>query len=58
MEGLGYKRPNITIQECFVRALIDKGVRATLRREKGHDIDAACGQLRLKVEKKLDSGEN
>jgi len=24
-----------------------------LRREKGHDIDAACGQLRLKTEKEL-----
>ena len=24
----------------------------TLRREKGHDIDAACGQLRLKTEAK------
>jgi 23S rRNA (adenine2503-C2)-methyltransferase len=23
----------------------------TLRREKGHDIAAACGQLRLKTEK-------
>jgi 23S rRNA (adenine2503-C2)-methyltransferase len=22
----------------------------TIRREKGHDIDAACGQLRLKEE--------
>jgi 23S rRNA (adenine2503-C2)-methyltransferase len=28
-------------------------VKATLRREKGHDIDAACGQLRLRVEKNL-----
>jgi len=26
-------------------------VTATLRREKGHDIDAACGQLRLKTER-------
>jgi 23S rRNA (adenine2503-C2)-methyltransferase len=25
----------------------------TLRREKGHDIDAACGQLRLKTEREL-----
>jgi len=24
-----------------------------LRREKGHDIDAACGQLRLKTEQEL-----
>jgi 23S rRNA (adenine2503-C2)-methyltransferase len=28
-------------------------VTATLRREKGHDIDAACGQLRLKTEREL-----
>jgi adenine C2-methylase RlmN of 23S rRNA A2503 and tRNA A37 len=26
-------------------------VEATVRREKGHDIDAACGQLRLREEK-------
>jgi 23S rRNA (adenine2503-C2)-methyltransferase len=26
---------------------------ATIRREKGHDIDAACGQLRLRVEDEL-----
>jgi len=26
-------------------------VSMTLRREKGHDIDAACGQLRLKTER-------
>jgi 23S rRNA (adenine2503-C2)-methyltransferase len=30
--------------------LIAGGVMATLRREKGHDIAAACGQLRLKQE--------
>jgi 23S rRNA (adenine2503-C2)-methyltransferase len=26
---------------------------ATIRREKGHDIDAACGQLRLRAEDEL-----
>jgi 23S rRNA (adenine2503-C2)-methyltransferase len=26
-------------------------VSCTIRREKGHDINAACGQLRLKTEK-------
>jgi 23S rRNA (adenine2503-C2)-methyltransferase len=25
------------------------GADATIRREKGHDIDAACGQLRLQT---------
>ena len=34
-------------------ALEKQKVIATLRREKGHDIDAACGQLRLKTEREL-----
>jgi predicted extracellular nuclease len=29
------------------------GVVTTLRIEKGHDIDAACGQLRLRTEREL-----
>jgi 23S rRNA (adenine2503-C2)-methyltransferase len=33
--------------------LTNAGVTATLRREKGHDIAAACGQLRLKQETEL-----
>ena len=37
-------------QEAFLQVLIRNGVQATLRREKGGDIDAACGQLRLKEE--------
>jgi 23S rRNA (adenine2503-C2)-methyltransferase len=41
------------IQESFLEGLLSRGINATLRREKGHDIDAACGQLRLKVEKGL-----
>ncbi|MBD8496870.1 23S rRNA (adenine(2503)-C(2))-methyltransferase RlmN [Paenibacillus arenosi] len=32
----------------FHRALVDKGINATIRREQGHDIAAACGQLRSK----------
>jgi 23S rRNA (adenine2503-C2)-methyltransferase len=36
-----------------VKELRALGVTATLRREKGHDIDAACGQLRLQKEKAL-----
>ena len=31
------------------------GVVATLRREKGHDIDAACGQLRLATKRSLEA---
>jgi 23S rRNA (adenine2503-C2)-methyltransferase len=39
--------------EKFLAALEKQKVVATLRREKGGDIDAACGQLRLKTEKEL-----
>src|SRR5258708_6922226 len=51
VEGLPWKRPGLTRQEKFARILFDGGVSVTLRREKGHAIDAACGQLRLKTEK-------
>ena len=51
VEGLPWKRPSEARQEQFLRVLRANGVQATLRREKGHDIDAACGQLRLKEEK-------
>ncbi len=46
VEGLPWTRPPQERQEAFVRLLRARGVAATLRREKGHDIDAACGQLR------------
>ncbi|MGC6464754.1 MAG: 23S rRNA (adenine(2503)-C(2))-methyltransferase RlmN [Akkermansiaceae bacterium] len=51
VEGLPWVRPSD--QGClnFKKILTNAGVSATLRLEKGHDIDAACGQLRLKKEK-------
>ena len=51
VEGLPWKRPSVTRQEKFAQVLFNGGVSVTLRREKGHAIDAACGQLRLKTEK-------
>ena len=51
VDGLPWERPSEEQQEAFVEALEREGVTATLRREKGHDIDAACGQLRLKTER-------
>lgn len=33
---------------AFQKTLQDRGVNVTVRREQGHDIDAACGQLRHK----------
>jgi len=49
VEGLPWKRPTEMVQEDFLGILRSKGIVATLRREKGHDIDAACGQLRRRV---------
>ena len=50
VEGLPWRRPNLRRQEKFAKILENGGVSVTLRREKGHDIDAACGQLRLRRE--------
>ena len=50
---LPWDRPSDEAQEAFLSALANQKVSATLRREKGHDIDAACGQLRLKTEREL-----
>jgi len=51
VEGLPWKRPTLSRQEAFADVLRRARVSVTLRREKGHDIEAACGQLRLKTEK-------
>jgi 23S rRNA (adenine2503-C2)-methyltransferase len=51
--GLPWERPAPARQEAFTRMLAEAGVSVTLRREKGHDIDAACGQLRLQHERKF-----
>ena len=53
VQGLPWVRPDEARQEAFLDVLTAAGVPATLRREKGHDIAAACGQLRLKQETEL-----
>jgi len=54
VEGLPWKRPEVARQLAFAEILDRAGVSVTLRREKGHDINAACGQLRLKTERERD----
>lgn len=51
VQGLEWDRPGLAAQERFLAILKEAGVPATLRREKGHDIAAACGQLRLQVQR-------
>jgi 23S rRNA (adenine2503-C2)-methyltransferase len=51
VEGLPWSRPSRNRQEKLLSILHGHGIPATLRREKGHDIDAACGQLRLQTKR-------
>jgi len=44
------KRPREEAIDRFVDTLVDQNVRVTVRRSKGRDIAAACGQLRGKSE--------
>ncbi len=48
VEGLPWKRPSEADCRAFCRALMNENVPVTMRYEKGHDINAACGQLRLR----------
>ncbi len=46
-----YKPSSYQNRTAFYKQLINRGINATLREEKGADIDAACGQLRINKEK-------
>ena len=50
----GYQRSDDKIVNRFHNYLLDNGVKSTIRKEFGSDIDAACGQLRAKYEKITD----
>ena len=50
----GFERPEPERIERFVKTLEQRHVPVTLRREMGKNIDAACGQLRAKAERKTD----
>ena len=50
-------KPSLPQQvERFVEILSKKGINATVRRKLGSDIDASCGQLRLKENKVRNKG--
>jgi 23S rRNA (adenine2503-C2)-methyltransferase len=51
VHGLPWSRPSRNRQEKFLSILRAAKIPATLRCEKGHDIEAACGQLRLHVKR-------
>ncbi len=47
---LPFRTPALPQTRRFVELLTEAGVKATVRKRKGADIDAACGQLRLQYE--------
>jgi 23S rRNA (adenine2503-C2)-methyltransferase len=51
-EGSGYKTTPVKRIEHFSKLLINAGMTTVIRRTRGDDIDAACGQLVGKVEDK------
>jgi 23S rRNA (adenine2503-C2)-methyltransferase len=50
VETLQFSAPSAPRTQEFVTVLETAGITATVRKRKGADIDAACGQLRLKHE--------
>ncbi len=48
VSGVPYRRSTPEAIRAFQKIVEGHGVRCTVRREKGGDIDAACGQLRLR----------
>jgi 23S rRNA (adenine2503-C2)-methyltransferase len=54
--GLPYGRPEPETVKRFVTILRDAGISVTVRKTKGREIDAACGQLRRRVERELETG--
>ena len=48
VEGASYKRSSPQAIRAFQNAVTRAGINCTVRQEKGADIDAACGQLRLR----------
>ena len=48
VEGTAFTSTDERTLNRFIRVLVDEGVRVTVRRSRGQDIDAACGQLAAK----------
>ena len=52
VEGSKFQPSTAARAEDFVRRLASVGVEATVRNSRGADIDAACGQLRQRMERR------
>ena len=49
VEGLPYRRPSTEALQSFTNVLQQAGISVKVRKRKGSQIDAACGQLRRSV---------
>jgi 23S rRNA (adenine2503-C2)-methyltransferase len=62
VEGLEYKRPSVDQVYAFQEVLREAGVRCKVRKSRGVEADAACGQLRRRQmaegERPASSGSN
>ncbi len=50
VEGSPFRRTSEAGVHRFIRVLVSKGVTVTVRRSRGQDIDAACGQLAVRAD--------
>ena len=48
VDGVSYRRSKPENIRAFQAIVEQNGIKCTVRQEKGADIDAACGQLRLR----------
>ncbi len=51
--GIAYSMPQAGAVEAFRETLVNEGIPAFIRKPRGRDIYAACGQLKRTVEEKL-----
>lgn len=51
VEDMPYRRPRDQDLKAFIDRLRNGGISVKVRKRKGSEIDAACGQLRIKAEK-------
>jgi 23S rRNA (adenine2503-C2)-methyltransferase len=50
--GIPFRRPSDDRVDAFARVLADRGVIVSVRKSRGRDIRAACGQLIVEGERK------
>ena len=54
VEGFDGERPEDRVSLAFLDALLKAKINTTLRKSRGKDVDAACGQLRLRKQPAAD----